>query len=60
MKLFNNIKILEKYEERKSDNERLHELTKIILKNFGKNTLSRARPNFVRSKGTVTSSVCLK
>ena len=60
MKLFNNIKILEKNEVRKSDSEKLHELTKIILKNFGKNTLSRARPNFVRLKGNLTSSVCLK
>ena len=60
MKLFNYIEILEKKEVRKSDSERLHELTKIILKNFGKNTLSRAKPNFVRSKGTLTSSVYLK
>ena len=59
MKLFNNIKILEKNDVRKSDSERLHELTK-ILKNFGKNTLSQARPNFVCSKGALTSSVCLK
>ena len=29
MKLFNNIEILEKNELRKSDSERLHELTKI-------------------------------
>ena len=60
MKLFNNFEILEKKESRKSDSERLHELIKIILKNFGKNTLSRARPNFVLSKGTLTSLVRLK
>ena len=60
MKLFNHIEILEKKEERKSNIERLLDLTKIILKNFGKNTLSRVRPNFVRSKGTLKSSVWLK
>ena len=52
MKLFNNIEILEKKVVRKSESERLHELTNIILKNFGKKTLCRARPNFVSSKGT--------
>ena len=40
MKLFDNIKILEKNEVRKSETERLHELTKIIFKSFGKHTLS--------------------
>ena len=32
MKLFNNIEILEKKEVRKSDSERLRELTKTVLK----------------------------
>ena len=45
---------------RKSENERLEEYTKTRLTNFDKKTLIPARPNLVRSKGTLTSSVCLK
>ena len=60
MKVFNKIGRIEKKEERKSENERLEEFTKTRLMNFGKKTLSRARPNLVRSKGTLASSVCLK
>ena len=49
MKLFNYKERLEK-KEPKLDSEKLQELTKIISKNFGKNKLSRIRPNFVCSK----------
>ena len=58
-KLFNKIGRLEKKEERKSENERLEEFIKTKLKDFRRKT-SRARQNLVRSKGILTSSVCLK
>ena len=60
MKVYNKIGRLENKEEPKSENERLKEFSKTRLMNFGKKTLSRARPNLVRSKGNLTSSACLQ
>ena len=52
MKVFNKIGRLEKKERKKSENETLEEFTITRLINYGKKTLSQARRNLVRSKGT--------